>query len=427
MNRCVTLAFVGDIRLGDGMNQDLCWRSCFSFWDGALPIFQRAEAVFANLEGGIEAPKTVLSKVTSEPQNSAPSQLELSALPPAAQLLQVANIQFVSLANHHLLDCSAQQLGKTMQYLDAVQIAYAGAGTTASMAALPVRLNIASHSIGILAYTSQDTHSLHHNGSNDRAPQTSVKPPKSQSYINILELPKIQSLSDRGRTEDCAILSLEQAIEDPSAFISSNGNISHLDNNKSYVELNKKTNNPLINPQVLQNNLARSTLEYVEQAIQDLRDAGVELIILSMHWGPSLEISPSKEFRSWAHRLIDLGVDIIHGHGTHIFQAVEVYRHKLILYNTGDILSDAPIDPRIRNDWSFIFLVDLDRDGIQRLRMVPVHLHYANIELAKHEVFEAICHRMQSLCAEFQTAAVRTQEGLVVDVRHNGKYCLNVL
>jgi len=42
----------------------------------------------------------------------------------------------------------------------------------------------------------------------------------------------------------------------------------------------------------------------------------------------------------FAHRLIDGGVDVIHGHFSHHPRPIEVYRGKLILYGCGDCIDD---------------------------------------------------------------------------------------
>ena len=42
----------------------------------------------------------------------------------------------------------------------------------------------------------------------------------------------------------------------------------------------------------------------------------------------------------FAHRLIDGGVDLVHGHSSHHPRPVEVYRKKLILYGCGDLVDD---------------------------------------------------------------------------------------
>jgi poly-gamma-glutamate capsule biosynthesis protein CapA/YwtB (metallophosphatase superfamily) len=42
----------------------------------------------------------------------------------------------------------------------------------------------------------------------------------------------------------------------------------------------------------------------------------------------------------FARRLIDGGVDVIHGHSSHDLRPVEVYRGRLILYGCGDCIDD---------------------------------------------------------------------------------------
>ena len=42
----------------------------------------------------------------------------------------------------------------------------------------------------------------------------------------------------------------------------------------------------------------------------------------------------------FAHRLIDGGVDVIHGHSSHHPRPVELYRGRLVLYGCGDAIND---------------------------------------------------------------------------------------
>ena len=86
----------------------------------------------------------------------------------------------------------------------------------------------------------------------------------------------------------------------------------------------------------------------------------VDLLILSIHWGPNMRKRPLAEHRSFAHELIDLGVDILHGHSAHLFQGIEMYRDKAIFFDTGDFVDDYAIDRDLRNDLSFFFIVETD-------------------------------------------------------------------
>ena len=82
----------------------------------------------------------------------------------------------------------------------------------------------------------------------------------------------------------------------------------------------------------------------IQEAIKKVRPQ-VDLLILSIHWGPNMIEKPPSLFQSFAHALIDLGVDVIHGHSAHIFQGVEIYQGKLIFYDTGDFVDDYQVDP----------------------------------------------------------------------------------
>jgi poly-gamma-glutamate synthesis protein (capsule biosynthesis protein) len=64
----------------------------------------------------------------------------------------------------------------------------------------------------------------------------------------------------------------------------------------------------------------------------------VDIVIISIHWGSNMNPSPDQEFINFAHEMIGSGADIIHGHSAHNFQGIEVYRNKLILYDTGILL-----------------------------------------------------------------------------------------
>src|SRR5690606_19771452 len=97
----------------------------------------------------------------------------------------------------------------------------------------------------------------------------------------------------------------------------------------------------------------------VEQALDQARQAGAELVVLALHWGPNMVTRPCDEFRRFARAAIERGVNVVYGHSAHVFQAVERRNHGLILYDTGDFIDDYAVDPVLRNDWSFIFLVDV--------------------------------------------------------------------
>ena len=143
------------------------------------------------------------------------------------------------------------------------------------------------------------------------------------------------------------------------------------------------------------------------------RDAGADVVILALHWGPNMVTEPPEVFRDFAAALLDRGVHVLYGHSAHVFQGVERLDERLILYDTGDFIDDYAVDPALRNDWSFIFLLDVSSTGrIERLRMRPVRLEFARVDLAVGAEYHAICDVMRDRSRALGTTLAATDEGL---------------
>ena len=65
-----------------------------------------------------------------------------------------------------------------------------------------------------------------------------------------------------------------------------------------------------------------------------------DVIVVSIHWGSNWGYRVHSDQVRFARRLIDGGVDVIHGHSSHHPRPIEVYRGKLILYGCGDCIDD---------------------------------------------------------------------------------------
>ncbi|GIW61481.1 MAG: hypothetical protein KatS3mg089_0333 [Patescibacteria group bacterium] len=137
------------------------------------------------------------------------------------------------------------------------------------------------------------------------------------------------------------------------------------------------------------------------EIIQKTRD-DVDLLIASAHWGPNWGYRPPKEHISFAHHLIDVGADIVFGHSPHVFRGIEIYKNKVILYSTGDFIDDYAVDEIERNDESFIFYFETNRNNITRLILYPTIINFFQARCAKERGRE-IANKMQNLCFEFAT------------------------
>ena len=161
--------------------------------------------------------------------------------------------------------------------------------------------------------------------------------------------------------------------------------------------------------------LSPDVLRRVERAVSYVRQKGVDTVIFSNHWGPNMVQRPREIFRRFARAVVDRGVDIYYGHSAHVFQGVEIYRGKPILYDTGDFIDDYAVDPKMRNDWSFLFQITVEAGRFERLDLTPVKLSYARVDLATGGERETILDRMERLAAEMGTVFARREGALMLE------------
>jgi poly-gamma-glutamate capsule biosynthesis protein CapA/YwtB (metallophosphatase superfamily) len=139
-----------------------------------------------------------------------------------------------------------------------------------------------------------------------------------------------------------------------------------------------------------------------------------DIVIVSIHWGPNMKESPNKKFIDFAHEMIEVGADIIHGHSAHNFQGIELYRNKYILYDTGDFVDDYMVDQELKNDHSFFFKVEVDKEGIKKLKLYPVLISNCQVNLAVKDDYQWCFERIQQLSAKFGTKLVDKGDVIVV-------------
>lgn len=75
------------------------------------------------------------------------------------------------------------------------------------------------------------------------------------------------------------------------------------------------------------------------EAVQRHRDQ-VDVLIVSLHWGPMLVDYPYKEQYQTAHQLVDDGASAIIMHHAHIVQPIEIYKGAPICYGLGNCIFD---------------------------------------------------------------------------------------
>jgi poly-gamma-glutamate capsule biosynthesis protein CapA/YwtB (metallophosphatase superfamily) len=135
-----------------------------------------------------------------------------------------------------------------------------------------------------------------------------------------------------------------------------------------------------------------------------------DLLIASIHWGSNwgYEI-PSKQI-AFAHRLIEQGVAVVHGHSSHHVKAIEVFKSRLILYGCGDFLTDyegISGYEEFRGDLALMYFVELDSQTGQLVsaRLIPMQTRRFRLARAAHADARWLCRLLGELGKQFGTSA----------------------
>ncbi len=301
------IGLAGDSMLGRLVNKKISATDYRYPWGDMLPLLKKTDLNIVNLETTLTTSK-----------NSVPKTFNFKADPDKVQCLTRANIEYVTLANNHILDFSKDGLLETLKVLNKAKIKHVGAGKNDIEASKPLIIHQNGIKVGLLGYTDNEPDWE----ANSTNPGT--------NYLEIGDLEKVK---------------------------------------KSLLPLREKVN----------------------------------ILIVSLHWGPNMQKRPSPEFVKFAHQLIDLGADIIHGHSAHIFQGIELYHNGLILYDTGDFIDDYAVSSYLRNDRSFFFLCKVDKSGVKKVQLVPLLIRNMQVNRAKGEDYLETVRRMTMLSAELGT------------------------
>jgi poly-gamma-glutamate synthesis protein (capsule biosynthesis protein) len=122
--------------------------------------------------------------------------------------------------------------------------------------------------------------------------------------------------------------------------------------------------------------LSEQTARRVASRMWKLKRPG-DVIVASIHWGSNWGYDIPAGQIKFAHRLIEEGVSIVHGHSSHHAKAIEVYRDRLILYGCGDFLTDyegISGYEEFRGDLALMYLAEFDaqQNRLVELRLVPL-------------------------------------------------------
>ena len=131
-----------------------------------------------------------------------------------------------------------------------------------------------------------------------------------------------------------------------------------------------------------------------------------DLLIASIHWGGNWDYDiPCKQI-AFAHRLVEEGVTIVHGHSSHHMKTVEVFNGHLILYGCGDFLTDyegISGYEMFGGDLALMYLVEIDSSSGHLLsaRLVPMQMRRFRLERTSATDARRFCDLLNMLEAPF--------------------------
>jgi len=109
----------------------------------------------------------------------------------------------------------------------------------------------------------------------------------------------------------------------------------------------------------------------------------------------------------FAHRLIEEGVAMVHGHSSHHVKAIEIFKGRLILYGCGDFLTDyegISGYENFRGNIAVMYLLDLNRSGeLRSAQVVPMQMRRFRIEHTSAADAAWLCDLLNKLSGSFGT------------------------
>lgn len=93
--------------------------------------------------------------------------------------------------------------------------------------------------------------------------------------------------------------------------------------------------------------------QQVIDTIQEVKDQGAQVIIVSFHWGTEKSNIPDDIQKTLAHLAVDQGADLVVGHHPHVLQGIEKYQGKNIVYSLGNFCFGGNKNPSDKDTMIF--------------------------------------------------------------------------
>lgn len=164
--------------------------------------------------------------------------------------------------------------------------------------------------------------------------------------------------------------------------------------------------------------LSDAAAEQVAARARRYAHAG-DLVVASIHWGSNWGYRVPQPQVRFVHRLIDHGVDLVHGHSSHHPRPIEVYREKLILYGCGDFIDDYEGIrgyENFRYDLRLAYFASIhpDTGALAGLRMAPLQACQMRLRHASSRDTQWLRATLDRVSRDFGTRVDVEPDGVLV-------------
>ncbi|MDY6933364.1 MAG: CapA family protein [Spirochaetota bacterium] len=127
--------------------------------------------------------------------------------------------------------------------------------------------------------------------------------------------------------------------------------------------------------------VARADIDFIREDIKNYARYN-DFIIVSIHWGREYSDFPTRHQIELAHAIIDSGVDVIIGHHPHVYQGIEIYNGKPIVYSLGNFIFGS-INEDIQDN--ILVGIKLLKSGLYSLSVHPINGNKSTDKRFHHE------------------------------------------
>lgn len=151
--------------------------------------------------------------------------------------------------------------------------------------------------------------------------------------------------------------------------------------------------------------------KWLKKGYEYLKNEGCQIVIAAPHWGGDKTPVLENYQKELAHKIIDMGYDLVVGNHPHVLQAMEIYKDRLICYSLGNFCYGGNRRPVDRDSgilqYRFTFVDGVLETGVDA-KFIPTFFCDPNVKinsyqpiLAEGEEYFRILEKINGYSEEF--------------------------